>query len=143
MFLIVYNYYNFLKCKFLSFYNDIVKLFQYIYFINFMVKEGHKFIKVSLHFTSQYLSWSTQMIKFDCSFRGQTLHNFFLLVKLNSLSWCTHKTNYYILLINRQWGHYVEISDPCLRFPCNDRMDEVNKLFIIWPFHCGPEPAIN
>ena len=20
-----------------------------------------------------------------------------------------------------------------LRFPCNDRMDEVNKLFIIWP----------
>ena len=39
-----------------------------------MVKEGHKFIKVSLHFTSQYLSGSTQMIKFDCSFRGQTLH---------------------------------------------------------------------
>ena len=21
-----------------------------------------------------------------------------------------------------------------LRFPCNDRTDEVNKLFIIWPF---------
>ena len=21
-----------------------------------------------------------------------------------------------------------------LRFPCNDRRDEVNKLFIIWPF---------
>ena len=21
-----------------------------------------------------------------------------------------------------------------LRFPCNDRADEVNKLFIIWPF---------
>ena len=61
-------------CKFLSFYNDIVKLFQYMYFINFMLKEGHKFIKVSLQFTSQYLSGSTQMIKFDCSFRGQTLH---------------------------------------------------------------------
>ena len=45
-----------------------------MYFINFMLKEGHKFIKVSLQFTSQYLSGSTQMIKFDCSFRGQTLH---------------------------------------------------------------------
>ena len=22
-----------------------------------------------------------------------------------------------------------------LRFPCNDRTDEVNKLFIIWPFY--------
>ena len=21
-----------------------------------------------------------------------------------------------------------------VRFPCNDRTDEVNKLFIIWPF---------
>ena len=30
-----------------------------------------------------------------------------------------------------------------LRFPCNDRMDEVNKLFILWPFHYGSEPAIN
>ena len=30
-----------------------------------------------------------------------------------------------------------------LRFPCNDRMDKVNKLFIIWPFRYGPEPAIN
>ena len=27
---------------------------------------------------------------------------------------------------------------------CNDRRtDEVNKLFIIWPFHYGSEPAIN
>jgi len=25
-----------------------------------------------------------------------------------------------------------------VRFPCNDRADEVNKLFIIWPFHYGP-----
>ena len=30
-----------------------------------------------------------------------------------------------------------------LRFPCNDRTDKVNKLFIIWLFHYGPEPAIN
>ena len=30
-----------------------------------------------------------------------------------------------------------------LRFPCNDRVDEVNKLLIIWPFHYGPEPGIN
>ena len=34
-------------------------------------------------------------------------------------------------LLNQQWGHYKEISDQCLRFPCNDQMDEVNKLFII------------
>ena len=30
-----------------------------------------------------------------------------------------------------------------LRFPCNDRADEVNKLFILRPFYYGPEPAIN
>ena len=30
-----------------------------------------------------------------------------------------------------------------LRFPCNDQTDEVNKLFITWPFHYGPEPAVN
>ena len=29
------------------------------------------------------------------------------------------------------------------RFPCKDRTDEVNKLSIRWPFHYGPEPAIN
>ena len=52
-----------------------------------------------------------------------------------------------------RWGHDREISDwsvealmywPChsevntsrlsLRFPCNDWMDEVNNLFITWPF---------
>ena len=27
----------------------------------------------------------------------------------------------------------------CLRFSCNDRTAKVNKLFIIWPFHYGPE----
>ena len=26
---------------------------------------------------------------------------------------------------------------------CNDQTDEINKLFIIWPFHYGPKPAIN
>ena len=31
-----------------------------------------------------------------------------------------------------------------LRLPCNDQTNEFNKLFIIiWPFHYGPEPAIN
>ena len=40
----------------------------------------------------------------------------------------------YIILINQEWG---------LRFPCNDRTDEVNRLIIIWPFHYGPEPMIN
>ena len=30
-----------------------------------------------------------------------------------------------------------------LRLPCNDQMDKVINLFIIWPFHYGPEPAIN
>ena len=32
---------------------------------------------------------------------------------------------------------------PGLRFPCNDWTVEFNKLFIIWPFHYGPEPEIN
>lgn len=30
-----------------------------------------------------------------------------------------------------------------LRFPWYEQTGEVNKLFIIWPFHCGPEPKIN
>ena len=56
----------------------------------------------------------------------------------------------YILLINQEWGHYREISDEALlqqgrglRFLCNDWTDKVNKLLIIWPFHYGPEPAVN
>ena len=36
----------------------------------------------------------------------------------------------------------TEISDWGQTFPCNDRMDELNKIFIIRPFHYGPEPAI-
>ena len=32
---------------------------------------------------------------------------------------------------------------PGLRFPCHDLTDKVNKLFIMWLFHYGPEPAIN
>ena len=68
MYITTFQYVNFYH------YNDIVKLFRYMYFIDFMVIEDHKFIEASLHFASQYLSGSTQMIKFDCSFRGQTLH---------------------------------------------------------------------
>ena len=30
-----------------------------------------------------------------------------------------------------------------LTFPRNDRSDEIIKLYIIWPFHYGPEPAID
>ena len=54
-------------------------------------------------------------------------------------------------LINSERGHYIEISDrgldvlteryrgqyikaEGLRSSCNDQTDEVNKLFIIWPF---------
>ena len=40
----------------------------------------------------------------------------------------------YILLINRGWGHYriaMSHQGRGLRFPCNDRTDRINKLFII------------
>ena len=42
------------------------------------------------------------------------------------------------LLVNREWGHYRELARSIhqgrgLRFPCNDRKDEVNKWFIMWP----------
>ena len=52
-----------------------------------------------------------------------------------------------ILLINQEWGHYRKMSDWGLdvltgqyqgwglRFPCNERTDEVNKLVIIWLFY--------
>ena len=41
-------------------------------------------------------------------------------------------------------GRSVNTSRPrSERFSCKDRTDEVNKLFIKWPFHYGPEPAIN
>ena len=58
--------------------------------------------------------------------------------------------------INHGRGHYREISDrglhvltevntsrPRSAISHNDQTDEVNKLFLIWPFHYGPEPAIN
>ena len=48
-----------------------------------MVIGGHKFIKASLHFTSQYLSGSTQMIKFK-TVHSEVKH--YTLVRLNSLS---------------------------------------------------------
>ena len=54
---------------------------------------------------------------------------------------------YYLLLRSLQGNvrprPYVLYQGRGLTFPCNDRMDEVNKLYIIWPFHYGPEPAIN
>ena len=75
---------------------------------------------------------------------------------------CCYQRNYWksyieldIPLINGERGHYREFSDQCIvslsqyikadvwDFPVYDRMDEINKLFIIWPFHYGPEPAIN
>ena len=41
-------------------------------------------------------------------------------------------------------GRSVNTSRPrSERFPCKDRTDEKNKLSIKWPFHYGPEPAIN
>ena len=40
----------------------------------------------------------------------------------------TEALNYYIKAEVRDW---------------DDRTEEVNKLFIIWPFHYGPEPALN
>ena len=41
-------------------------------------------------------------------------------------------------------GRSVNASRPrSERFPCKDRTDEKNKLSIKWPFHYGPEPAIN
>ena len=67
------------------------------------------------------------------------------------LHWGLH----FILLINQQRGHYNrEISDQGLdgqyiyqgrglRFPCNDRMDKVNKLFIIWPFQGNEYVVVN
>ena len=30
-----------------------------------------------------------------------------------------------------------------LRFPCNNRTEEINKLIIKWLFHCGLETTIN
>ena len=35
------------------------------------------------------------------------------------------------------------ISRPRSDISLYDRTDEVNKLFITWPFHHEPEPAIN
>ena len=57
---------------------------------------------------------------------------------------CTYM--YYLLTeseywcIDLAWSIHQGLS---LRFPCNDQMDKVNKLFIKWPFYYGPEPAIN
>ena len=66
----------------------------------------------------------------------------------NKLPWFT----YYLLTDSEvitgksqtEDGRSVNTSRPrSERFPCKDRTDEVNKLSIKWPFHYGPEPAIN
>ena len=35
-------------------------------------------------------------------------------------------------------SHYREISDLGLRFPCNDRTDEVNKLYVFFKYAIMP-----
>ena len=66
----------------------------------------------------------------------------------NKLPWFT----YYLLTDSEvitgksqtEDGRSVNTSRPrSERFPCKDRTEEVNKLSIKWPFHYGPEPAIN
>ena len=62
-----------------------------------------------------------------------------------------------ILLINREWSHYREISDCGLDvllgqyikgevwdFPVRTEWTRlISYLLLLWPFHNGPEPAIN
>ena len=66
----------------------------------------------------------------------------------NKLPWFT----YYLLTDSEvitgksqtEDGRSVNTSRPrSERFPCKQRTDEVNNLSIKWPFHYGPEPAIN
>ena len=54
---------------------------------------------------------------------------------------CTHTSSKAVILLQILM---VSPGTHLLRFPCNDQTDEVNiKLFILWPFHYGPKPAIN
>ena len=54
--------------------------------------------------------------------------------------WCTHASSKAVILLQIVM---VSPGTHLLRFPCNDQTDEVNiKLFILWPFHDGPKPAI-
>ena len=58
----------------------------------------------------------------------------------------------YIPLINREWGHYKEISNWGLMLSLgqyikaevrNERTDDVIKLFVIWPFQIYPSNEYN
>ena len=53
--------------------------------------------------------------------------------------------NIYYLLTASEFitGKFQTEEGRGLRFPCNDRTDEVNKLFIIWPFNYGPNNINN
>ena len=48
--------------------------------------------------------------------------------------------NIYYLLSESEFitGKFQTVEGRVLRFPCNDRTDEVNKLLVIWPFNYGP-----
>ena len=68
----------------------------------------------------------------------------------NSPAWSPESKTYYLLaaseVITGKSQTSALIYCPSfrsLRFPCNGRTDEINKLFIIWLFYYGPEPAIN
>lgn len=45
--------------------------------------------------------------------------------------------------LNLQFSPKLESFQNEIYVRCNDRTDEINKLFIIWPFHYGLKPAIN
>ena len=45
--------------------------------------------------------------------------------------------------LNLQFSPKLESFQNEIYVRCNDQTDEINKLFIIWPFHYGPKPAIN
>ena len=46
---------------------------------------------------------------------------------------CTHASSKAVILLQIVM---VSPRTHLLRFPSNDETDEVNKLFITWPFHC-------
>ena len=45
--------------------------------------------------------------------------------------------------LNLQFPPKLESFQNEIYVRCNDQTDEINKLFIIWPFHYGSRPAIN
>ena len=46
---------------------------------------------------------------------------------------CTHTSSKAVILLQILM---VSPGTHLLRFPGNDETEEVNKLFIMWPFHC-------